>query len=330
MRRHRWRRFAGIFFAVLLILPGVGWLSFVPSSKEPGYRFVAAWGGQGDGPGQFHDPIGIAVAGGEVFVADSRNGRIQVFDTDGHFRRQFGTPGKGLGQLGRPMNLTIHEDELYVPEYVNDRIQVFGLGGTAKRIIGGPGDGPGQFHAPGGVAVAANGDLFVADFYNHRVQRLSADGSFLRQWGETGKTGHRSGSFTYPTDTALGPDGSLLVADGYGNRIQVFDAAGKFLGKWGGPFAMGVYGPFRGWFSTVTAIALDAQGNVFATDFHNSRIQKFRPDGTFLASFGRRGNGPGEFDHAIAAAVAKDGTVFAVDFANNRVEKWQPMKRVAP
>src|SRR3990167_7999181 len=115
---------------LLVALLAAGWLAFVPSAKEPPYRFVSAWGEKGSAAGQFNDPTGIAVAGDEVFVADSRNGRIQVFDSSGRYKRQFGTPGKGPGQLGRPMNLTIQGDALYVAEYFNDRIQVFGLDGT--------------------------------------------------------------------------------------------------------------------------------------------------------------------------------------------------------
>ncbi len=117
-------RLAGVLaLFVVAVLVG-GWLAFVPGAKERGYEFVAAWGGKGAGPGEFHDPTGIAVTGGEVFVADARNNRIQAFDSDGNFKRQFGKPGDGLGELGRPMNLTVVEDELYVAEYWNDRIQV--------------------------------------------------------------------------------------------------------------------------------------------------------------------------------------------------------------
>ncbi len=311
---------------VLVALLAAGWLAFVPSAKEPPYTFVMVWGEKGDAPGQFNDPTGIAVAADEVFVSDSRNGRIQVFDRDGHFKRQFGTPGKNTGQLGRPMNLTIREGELYVAEYFNDRVQVFGLDGTPKRTIGKSGSGPGEFNAPGGVAVAPNGDLLIPDFYNHRVQQLKPNGDFVRQWGVTGEKGHTADAFIYPTDVALDRNGMLYVADGYANRIQVFDTAGKPLNKWGGPFAVGIPGPFNGWFKVVTGIAVGPQGDIFAADFYNHRFQKFTADGTFLTSFGGKGSGPGQFDHAIALAVAGDGTIFAVDFANNRIEKWTSRK----
>jgi len=323
-RRTVFKIFGGILIGTVL-LALAAWIAFVPSAKEPPYEFVRAWGGKGTEPGQFHDPTGIAVAGGEVFVADSRNGRIQVFDLQGSFKRQFGTPGEGRGELGRPMNLTVHGDELYVPEYFNDRIQVFGLDGMSKRIIGKAGDGPGEFSAPGGVAVGDNGHLYVADFYNHRVQALSADSTFLRQWGTTGETGHGTGEFYYPTDVALDPAGNIYMADGYGNRIQVFVAEGDFLRKWGGPLARGIYGPFNGWFTTVTSVALGPDGNIFTADFYNDRVQKFAPDGTFLTAFGETGGGPGD-GHAIAVDVAGDGTVFVADFFHHRVQVWRPAR----
>ncbi len=312
----------GFLVAGLAVLALAGYFAFVPSARERGYEFVSAWGSKGIAPGKFNDPTGVAVTGSEVFVADSRNGRIQVFDLDGNFKRQFGTPD----ELGRPMNLIVHNGELYVPEYFNDRIQVFSLDGIPKRIIGRAGKGPGEFNAPGGVAVAENGDLFVADFYNQRVQHLEADGSFVRQWGDTGTPGAAAGRFIYPTDVALASDGTLFVADGYADRVQVFAPDGRLLRKWGGPFAMNIHGPFNGWFTTVTSVAVDDDGKVYIADFYNHRVQKFSADGTFLTAFGSKGNGDGEFSYAIAVDVADDGSVFVADFGNNRIQKWRPAR----
>ena len=222
------------------------------------------------------------------------------------------------------MNLSIRGDELYVADYWNDRIEVFSLDGTSRRSIGKQGNGPGELNAPGGVTVAPDGSLFVADFHNQRIQHLSSDGSFIKQWGNTGKTGMWAGEFNYPTDVVLGKDDNVYIADGYNDRIQVFSKTGKFLRKWGGPFALNIYGPFEGWFATVTSITIDSSNNLFVADFYNSRIQKFTANGTFLSSFGEKGNKPGQFNHVIAATVADDGTVFAVDFGNNRIQKWQP------
>lgn len=319
----RFYRSLVVLIVGIVILLAAGWLAFVPSAQEPGYEFVKAWGGKGDGPGKFNDPTGIAVADGEVFVADSRNGRIQVFDLDGNFQRQFGHPGDAPGELGRPMNLTVHRGELYVPEYFNDRIQVFGLDGVSRRIVDARGAERVGLNAPGGVAVADNGDLFVPDFYNHRVLRLTADGGFVRQWGTTGEPGSGAGQFIYPTDAALGPDGTLYVADGYADRIQAFGADDKLLTKWGGPFAMNIFGPFHGWFAVTTSVVVGPNGNVFVADFYNDRVQKFAPNGTFVTDFGETGKGPGQFRHAMAVGVAQDGSVFVADFLNDRIQKWR-------
>ncbi len=317
----KWSGYSILGLVVVLALLGcaggaINW------NQEPPYSLVHSWGEKGIGPGQLNDPTGIAVTDTEIFVSDARNGRIQVFDHEGQFKRAFGTAGDGFGELGRPMNLTIHDDKLYVPEYMNDRIQVFSLAGESLETIGGPGEGGGQFDAPGGVAVADNGDLFVTDFYNQRVQHLRADGSFVRQWGTNGETGRGAGEFTYPTDVALASDGTLYVADGYGNRVQAFDTGGGFLRKWGGPFALGLYGPFKGWFTTATSIAIGPEGSVFVADFYNDRIQKFTAEGDYLTAFGSAPENPGHT--GMAVAIASDGTVWSVNFADNRVEKWRP------
>ena len=317
--KHRLVGWLGGVVLVVAMLVVAGGFAFVPRAKEPGYQFIAAWGEPGSGPGQFSDPTGIAVMGGEVFVSDARNGRIQVFRHDGAFRRQF-------GELGRPMNLAISGDTLYVADYWTDRVEVFAVGGAHRATIGRPGSGPGEFNAPGGVAVGPGGALSVVDFYNQRVQRFDAEGRFVDQIGETGRTGIGAGSFNYPTDAAVGPDGTLYVADGYNDRIQAFHPDGRFSHKWGGPFAINIHGPFNGWFATVTGIAVDAQGNVFAADFYNDRVQKFAADGTFLTAFGTAGDGPGQFDHPIAVAIADDGTVFVADYGNNRVQRWRPIR----
>lgn len=174
--------------------------------------------------------------------------------------------------------------------------------------------------------MAPNGDLLVADFYNQRIQQLKPDGSFVRQWGTTGKIGIWAGEFNYPTDLSFGSDGTLYVTDGYNDRIQVFGADGVSRRKWGGSFAINIFGPFNGWFATVTSVTVDQQNHVFVADFYNHRVQKFKADGTFLTSFGSKGKGPGQFDHAIAVAVAPDATVFVADFLNNRIQKWRPGK----
>jgi len=234
----------------------------------------------------------------------------------------FGKKGDEPGQFNRPMNLTVSGNELYVAEYFNDRIQVYGLDGGFKRSVGKSGSGEGEMSAPGGVAVANNGDLFVADFYNQRVQQLRADGTFVRQWGKTKQIGVLGGKFNYPTDVALSQNGTLFIADGYNDRVLSYGQNGDLLNKWGGPFAMNIFGPFNSWFATVTSISIGHSGNVFVADFYNDRVQKFTQDGKFLNTFGIKSTGPTHT--AIAAVEAEDGSVFVADYANHQIQKWRP------
>lgn len=293
--------------------------SWFPEPREPAYTLAASWGGAGSAPGRFNDPNGIAVAGNHVYVADSRNHRIQVFTRGGDFVAEWSVP-----DAGRPMNLDTDGGRLYAADYWNDVIRVYALdSGELVRSIGGPGAGPGRFSNPGGVAVGPGGHLFVADTFNQRVQELTSTGTFVRQWGTTGETGHvLAGVFNYPIDVALADDGTLFVADGFNDRVQAFGPDGEFLRKWGGPFAINISGGRSGWFAVPTSIALGPGDTVFVADQENNRVQKFTRKGVFLTAFGTPRDGPGYTESAVA--VASDGTVYTVNLIDNRVETWQP------
>ena len=164
--------------------------------------------------------------------------------------------------------------------------------------------------------------LYVSEYLNDRIQVFNLTGESVRQYGVTAVKGRSSGQFNYPTDVALLPKGELVVADAYNNRVQVFSAEGEFLGKWGGPLGIGIPGGGHGWFRTATAVAAGPEGKIFVADFYNHRIQKFSPQGEFLATFGSQGSGPGQFERPIDMAIDDQGNVFVVDFGNNRIQKF--------
>ena len=120
-------------------------------------------------------------------------------------------------------------------------------------------------------------DNFVADFYNHPVQAFASNYTPLPQIGKKGRI--IEGNFEYPADVAIGSDDSLYVADSYNNRIQKFSPDGKFETKWGGLLGTGLKGDSSGSFNVVTAIEVDALGQVFVADFYNRCIQVLRTKG---------------------------------------------------
>jgi len=137
-------------------------------------EYVGGFGSAGNGPGEFNRPEGLCLdAQGLLYVADSCNHRIQVFDREGKWLRAYGKAGSGPGELSYPYDICVDSSgRQYVCEFGNSRIQVFDRGGNPLEIIGGPGAAPGQFNNPWGVALNSAGDLYVADSRNHRVQKL--------------------------------------------------------------------------------------------------------------------------------------------------------------
>src|SRR5262249_52614527 len=118
---------------------------------------------------------------------------------------------------------------------------------------GGPGAGDGQFYVSG-VAVGASGNVYVADLYNHRIQKFDSNGNFLAKWGTFGSG---DGEFYYPYDVATDPSGNVYVVDANNHRIQKFDQNGNFLTKWGS------HGSGDGEFNFPLSITVDGSGMVY-------------------------------------------------------------------
>ena len=159
------------------------------------------------------------------------------------------------------------------------------------------------------------GNLYVADSFNHRVEKFTSAGVFLGRWGSEGSG---DGEFNLPTDIAVDGGGSVYVADG-GNYLQKFDANGTFLSRWG------EHGAGDGQFNAPCGIAVDDSGNVYVADTYNHRVQKFDSNGTFLAKWGEYGSGNGQFDAPHGIAVDRVGNVYVADYYNHRVQKFAPV-----
>jgi len=258
--------------------------------------------GTEEGPGRLQQPVGVAVSpSAELFVADSGNQRISVFDEEGTFLRAFGQQGDGPGELDRPMHLAFGPDGLlYVAEYINDRISVFRPDGSFVRHLK-----PKGLDAPAGVAVDAASIVYVADFYNHRIVVLSPEGS-ENVWGHAGQGG--LGELHYPTDVAIGPDGEVWVADAYNNRLQRF-VAGEAV-----QMITGI--------TVANGVAVDGDGRVWAVDFDGGQIKAFDRNGAPLGVFGEPGTGRGQLHHPTDIAV-EGARVYVADFGNDRIQVWR-------
>jgi NHL repeat len=190
--------------------------------------------------------------------------------------------------------------------------QIPGYSGCVDPDGGGPLQlGDGQFLYPLGSAIDWNGNFYVVEYANNRVQKFNATGQFLTKWGSPGAG---NGQFYPARGIAVDQAGDVFVTDA--DRVQKFDTNGNFLLTWG------TNGTGMGQFQVPWGIASTAAGDVYVADRGNHRIQRFDANGNFVLTWGSYGSGNGQFDTPNAVAVGPTGDVFVADSGNNRVQKF--------
>jgi YD repeat-containing protein len=176
--------------------------------------------------------------------------------------------------------------------------------------------GNGQLGATiGGIAVDPEGDVYVADSANHRIEKFSPSGTYLDQFGEegagTGQLGATIGGI------AVDPEGDVYVADSANHRIEKFSPSGTYLDQFGEA------GPGNGQLgATIGGIAVDYTGDVWAVDSDHSRVEEFGTEGQYLSQFGEAGTGDGQFSQPTGLAMDSRESLLVGDQGNSRVQKW--------
>ena len=175
--------------------------------------------GPASGLGQLSSPSDTAVDESDLmYVTDTGNNRIQVFNTDMAFRDVFGTSGKAPGQFNGPRGISIDPSgRIVISDAGNHRIQICDVDGNCEAF-GGMGTSPGQFNPSTGVDVDGLGRIWVADTGNHRIQVCDDNGACVAFGG----FGIGAGQFDSPSDLEVHSSGLVAVADTNNNRIQFF------------------------------------------------------------------------------------------------------------
>jgi uncharacterized protein (TIGR03663 family) len=284
--------------------------------------------GPGDARGQFNGPRGIGTAAdGTVYVVDSNNARIEVFDADGAFVTSWDAQSgaveltisnQGLG----PTGLAVGSDGLiYVADTWGHRVVVLDSSGKLVREFGSFADNqdatdaspsPGTFFGPRAIAVT-NDEIYVVDTGNERVEVFGPDGSFKRAFGGKG-TG--PGQLSEPVGIAVGPDGLIYVADSANGRISVFTPEGTPVAQW----------PVQAWIGHAyfePYLAFGSDGLLYATSSATGSVEVLGKNGQILGSITTAGTQTLGKPTGITAAA--DGSLLVTDTGNSGVYRIEPL-----
>lgn len=259
---------------------------------------------------------GIAIkSNGEIYVSDGDNKRINVYNTAGQFVREITTFDAGLTFI---YNEEIHfapNGNLYVLDS-GGTIRIFDTNDTYLSSFSAPGTADGQFSNANDFAVDMNGDVYVGDYNNNRVQVFDSSWNYLRKFS--------TGAMNRPLSIALTQDAHLMLVDD-NHGIKKYTTAGIYVGNISvndNPL-VGGNGTANGETAMINDLLVLSNGNVSSLEAYPSRIQTFSGTGTYLSQFGNAGSEPGQFGYGLVdVATDPTGNVYVADIFNKRVQKF--------
>jgi prepilin-type N-terminal cleavage/methylation domain-containing protein len=285
-----------------------------------------------------------------VYVADYLNNNVQVFNTSGTYLSQFGTSGWNNGQFEHAHYLALDSSGNLWATDQDVRMLKFSSNGTYLTLIGcssgascSGSSSNGSFggNGPVGIAIDSSGNLWVVDSNNNRVEEFSSSGTFINGLGagyngisgSIGSSGSSNGQFNGPVGIAIDKSGNLWVTDNGNNRVEELNSSGTFLlgigaGYQGVGGSIGSTGTANGQFNYPDGIAVDSSGNVWVSDYDNSRVQKFNSSGTYLSQLGCASGAcswsgaPGALAAPNAIAIDASGNIWVANWGNFNVEEF--------
>lgn len=259
-------------------------------------------GGQGSGPGQFDEPLGLARdRAGDLLVADAGNGRIQRFSSSGNLTGSISAPARAAPS-DRPTGVAVDSDG-----------QVFVAAGTRLLAFDAAGQFEREWTAAAGeafsglvdVAIDRDGRVYALDAGNGRVVRIEADGT-ITVWG---RLDEGDGELRGSTGLAVN-GGTVVVADTGNARIVAFDAQGAFLKSIPVPDWEGLAGG-------LPDVVINGAGTIWASSPATNSISVYRPDGTLAGAL--TPGGADQLDQPSGLALQPGGALFVSNIGSNRI-----------
>ncbi|SJZ49403.1 NHL repeat-containing protein [Selenihalanaerobacter shriftii] len=270
---------------------------------------------------ELNRPADVEVANnGEIFVLDTVNNQIVVYDHQGSFLRKFGDYGDDPGEFKTPLALAINnQDQIYVVDTENHRIQVLDKDGKYLFEFGEEGSAKGELERPIGITIGKQGLVYVTDLKNHRIQVFTQKGKFICQIGEYGRD---EGQFKYPVGLITDPESNdLYVIDTLNFRVQMFEQENKNTWKFDETF--GQAGNKEGSFARPKDIAIDNQGRIYITDSFLGLVQVLDDDGEFIFKIGGETKKP-LFAQALGIFIDnRDNRLYVTDRGHNQIQVYK-------
>jgi sugar lactone lactonase YvrE len=299
----------------------------------------------------FDHPLDVATDALEnIYVADGGNQSIRritpatvVSTLAGNGTRGFANGPGPSARFNFPFSLVVDATgNIFVAESDNNQVRKITPDGTVSTFAGDTASGyvdakgkDARFYSPGGIAIDSNGNLYVTDYSNQRIRKITPDGTVSTLAG-SGSGGYKDGAaadaqFYEPQGIAIDRAGNIYVSEGGNNTIRKI-TPDRIVSTLAGNKAAG-YKDAAGTaaqFINPLGIATDSTGNVYVADWGNHRIRKISPAGvvTTLAGDGEPwfGDGPAHsahFNYPSGIAIDANGVIYVADQDNNRVRKLE-------
>jgi sugar lactone lactonase YvrE len=334
--------------------------------STPPIRTIAgsiAAGSKGDGgsavSAQFDRPLGVVVDSvGNLYIADANNHRVRKVTTDGKISTFAGTgsPGKGgdggpavSAQLNYPREVVVDSvGNLYIADANNHRVRKVTADGKISVFAGTGTAGSGgdnglataaQLNGPFGLAVDSAGNLYIAEYYNHRVRKVTTDGkiSTFAGTGSPGKGGDGgpagSAQLNCPIAVAVDDADGLYIADHANHRVRKVTADGK-ISTIAGTGTAGSGGDggtaTSAQLNLPMGLVVDSTGVLYISEWNGHRVRKVTADGKISTAAGTGAPGSGgdsgpatsaQLNNPSGLAVDCVDTLYIADWANNLVRK---------
>jgi len=307
-------------------------------------------------------PTAVAVdASGNIYIADFYNHRIRKVDASGVITTVAGNGTAGYSgdggpavdaSLDHPTYVAVDASEnIYITDYYNNRIRKVDASGVittfaGNGIAGYSGDGgpaaSASLNNPGGVAVDASGNIYIADYFNNRIRKVDASTGNIRTVAGNGTLGYSgdggpaaSANLFHPTSVAVDASGNIYIADLFSNRIRKVNASTGYITTIAGNGTAGYSGDggpaVSANLDNPNDVAVDALGNIYIADENNERIRKVNASTGVITTiagngtYGYSGDGGPATSASLAypkgVAVDASGNIYIADANNDRIRK---------